>query len=166
MEKNDYNLIKKQYMTEHFHRKEITSIKELIVGKEKKMKQYISDVQSGIINFCIHINDLQNDNNFFNLKLNSQFKFNECVDKSVKKVEKDFLDIEVYYNKCKRNCYEKFPQAEANVIEFIEEKSKFFRPKLNPCLEDCRIFFDGLHKRYFHYLFKRFSTIFCQNPSA
>jgi hypothetical protein len=152
MNNSDFNLSKNQYVTEHFKKKELTDIKELIVGREKKMKNYIKDIQDGVINFCIQFNNLQNETNFFNLRLSNQYKFNECVDKSIVKLQNDFLNIEQFYLKCKQNCFQSFPQSVSNLENFLENSNRFLKPKLNPCLLDCRVFFDGIHNKYQKYL--------------
>ena len=154
MDKNEMELNKKQYMIEHFKNNDLFNVKELIIGKEKKFKSYLNDMQNGLINFCISINSLQSEHNFFNLQLNNQFKFNECIDKSVLKMQKDFADIENIYNKCKNRCFDKFPQSRENLEKYIDGKHNYSRPRLNPCLSECGDFFNSLHNRYFQYLIK------------
>ena len=72
----------------------------------------------------------------------------------INKVQKDFEDIEKIYNKCKNSCIEKFPQSKENLTKLLEEKNKFLRPKLNPCLTECQNLFMGLHNNYYDYIFK------------
>jgi hypothetical protein len=154
MKKTEIDLSKEQFVQEHFKTKEITNLRELTIGREKKIKGYIRDIQNGVINFCVNMNDMQNENNFFDMKMNNQFKFNECVDKTGNKIKNDFSDIERLYVKCKNSCFEKFPQSKDSLDNYIEKSNNRLKPNLNPCVSECIQLFNGLHYRYHDYIIK------------
>ena len=132
MNNSELNINNKPLILEQFKSQQITNIKELTIGRERRIKNYVNQIQNGVINFCININDLQNENNFFDLKMNNQFKFNECIDKSVTAVKNDFSDLDKLYINCKNRCFDINPQSKESLDNYIEKSNKKLKPNLNP----------------------------------
>lgn len=139
--KNDINLHK-------------TEIKELLVNKELKNKFIISSFQDKIIEYCKNINFLQNEENYFNINLERQFYFNECIDNSTEEIKHDFLSVEKTYLKCRNECLKVNSNLEDNLLNYITASNNIFRPYLNPCLQECVNLFDTLLDSYSNYMIK------------
>ena len=142
-----------------FKQEDLVVIKELIINKEKLLKNILNEYQNGIINYCKNYNLFQNKTNFSLLSLREQFEFNECVDYSANKLKKDFKDMENFYLKCKNNCLQKYPQFANEINESIDEYSEdtffsFLKPGLNPCVQECVDLYEYLSNKYFDYMIR------------
>ncbi len=130
-----------------------TVIKELAVGKEITMKKMLEEYQNSIINFCKDINMMQNRDNFFNLSLQEQFAFNDCVEYTSDKLKKDFKEIENFYLGCKNICIKRDPENEIKIDNYINKKINL-KFKLSPCIQDCMLKYDNLNLDYYNYMIK------------
>jgi hypothetical protein len=130
------------------------SIKELTVNHEIQFKRDIKKVQDKLISFCMNTNLFQTHKTMYELNLQEQFKFNECVDFVVNRIQNDISDLEGFYSSCKATCTKDNPDILENIDEFITKHSWVFQPDLHPCLADCTDLFKSMYKKYIRYMTK------------
>jgi hypothetical protein len=136
------------------------SIKELTTNNDIRFQQDIKNIQKTLISFCMNTNLFQTYKSMYDLNLQEQFKFNECVDKIITQVQNDITDLEYFYASCKDTCVNDNPDLAENIDEFIKKHSWIFQPELHPCLNDCTELFKNMYKKYIKYMTKGISSLY------
>jgi hypothetical protein len=130
------------------------SVKELTVNNGIKYNQDIKKIQNSLISFCMNANLFQKYKNMHELNLSQQFKFNECVDTIINKLQTDISQMELFYSNCRDSCIKINPIIEDNIEEYITKASWIFQPELHPCVGDCTDLFKKMYMRYVTYMTK------------
>ena len=127
--------------------------KELVLKLDRNVSLYLKDFQSKFVEFCKNTNNIQNEENFFKLKLPDQMKFNECIDETSTKVKKDLLDLENFYSNCKNVCYEKYDKftIDSSIENYINSPFKVYTG-VHPCIEECMEIYAEFTRRYHIYM--------------